>query len=366
MKVGRHAGSSSRSASAGDRARLSSAPASLRAPRPPRLVAWRHRRSPTAAAAASRRALAFPQRGRGLAGARDRGPARERPEGTRWARSTSALARNPNFRLGHLIRATCSWRARASPIAFGARSRGRGAPSVAPLQDEARVRLQALPRRAAASITCPRRCCSSPPRSRTRSSSTPSRSRLFVYANDARAPALRDRLLHQPRQERRREAARGRPEDARSASTRIISSKEKLPDFYGPRRLPDQLSQRVGQAATAATATASGCTARPRRPTAARRCATDGCVVLTNDDLARLSRYVDVSRTPVVIGQIDRVARARRSWEAAARRRSSPPSAAGEPTGRACDTDALPRPLRAGLPLRAAATSRRGSRRSAR
>jgi murein L,D-transpeptidase YafK len=31
--------------------------------------------------------------------------------------------------------------------------------------------------------------------------------------------------------------------------------------------------------------------------------ATDGCVVLTNDDLARLSKYVDVSRTPVVIGQ---------------------------------------------------------------
>ena len=30
--------------------------------------------------------------------------------------------------------------------------------------------------------------------------------------------------------------------------------------------------------------------------------ATDGCVVLTNDDLARLIKYVDVSRTPVIIG----------------------------------------------------------------
>lgn len=31
--------------------------------------------------------------------------------------------------------------------------------------------------------------------------------------------------------------------------------------------------------------------------------ATDGCVVLTNEDLARLSKYVDVNHTPVVIGQ---------------------------------------------------------------
>jgi murein L,D-transpeptidase YafK len=93
----------------------------------------------------------------------------------------------------------------------------------------------------------------------------------------------------------------------------VISSKEKLPDLYGPRAFPisypndwDRMHGRRGHGIWL-HGMPSATYARPPR-------ATDGCVALANDDLARLAKYVDVTRTPVVIGRSIRW-RDRRSWE---------------------------------------------------
>ena len=64
--------------------------------------------------------------------------------------------------------------------------------------------------------------------------------------------------------------------------------RQKLTDFYGAGRFRSTIPT-SGTAARAATAPASGCTARPRTPTAVRQ-ASDGCVVLTNQDSTAISR----------------------------------------------------------------------------
>jgi murein L,D-transpeptidase YafK len=75
-----------------------------------------------------------------------------------------------------------------------------------------------------------------------------------------------------------------------------------LPDFYGPGAYPlsypnewDRMNGRNGHGIWLHGTPSDTYSRAPW--------ATDGCVVLTNEDLARLSKYVDVSRTPVVIGQ---------------------------------------------------------------
>ena len=82
----------------------------------------------------------------------------------------------------------------------------------------------------------------------------------------------------------------------------IVSAKEKLPDFYGPRaypiNYPNEWDKRHGRNGHGIWFHGTPSETYSRPP-----CATDGCVVLTNDDFDRLSRYVDVGRTPVVIGQ---------------------------------------------------------------
>jgi murein L,D-transpeptidase YafK len=81
----------------------------------------------------------------------------------------------------------------------------------------------------------------------------------------------------------------------------IIGVKDRLPDFYGPGAFPlsypndwDKLNKRNGHGIWLH--------GTPSETYSRAPFATDGCVVLTNEDLKVLTRYVDVSRTPVVIG----------------------------------------------------------------
>ena len=94
----------------------------------------------------------------------------------------------------------------------------------------------------------------------------------------------------------------------------VTADKERVPDLYGPRAFPlsypndwDRVQGRRGHGIWL-HGTPSGTYSRPPW-------ATDGCVVLTNDDLAKLTRYVDVSHTPVVISPSIQW-RDRRAWEA--------------------------------------------------
>ena len=209
-----------------------------------------------------------------------------------------ALARTPNFRLGHLIKGDLLMARAGNPVAFGpAASASAG---VAPLQDEARARL--------------RRYLDAPPRDHLPlpvMQMAPSqahvllvdtaRSRLFVFANHGGEPRyVTDFYISLGKNgvEKRREGDQKTPLGVYT----IVSAKEKLPDFYGPGAFPisypnewDRLQRRNGYGIWL-HGTPSETYSRPPR-------ATDGCVALTNDDLRRLARYVDVGRTPVVISE---------------------------------------------------------------
>ena len=209
-----------------------------------------------------------------------------------------ALLLNPNFRLGHLVRGDMLMARAGRPVAFASAS---VAPeSVAHLEDEARVRLRRY-------LDAPPVDYMPAPLLQLAPSQThallvdTSRSRLFVYANDNGRPRyVTDFYISLGKNgiEKQREGDQKTPIGIYT----ILSTKEKLPDFYGPRAFPlsypndwDKLNGRNGHGIWF-HGTPSETYSRPPW-------ATDGCVVLTNDDLAKLTSYVDVSRTPVVIGQ---------------------------------------------------------------
>ncbi|MBC7895720.1 MAG: L,D-transpeptidase family protein [Cytophagaceae bacterium] len=126
-----------------------------------------------------------------------------------------------------------------------------------------------------------------------------SRSRLFVYANDLGRP----RYVTDFYVSLGLNGAQKRDEGDQKTPVgiyRITSKRDGLPDFYGPGAYPidypndwDKLNGRKGHGIWLHGTPSTTYSRAPR--------ATDGCIVLTNDDLARLSPYVDVARTPVVI-----------------------------------------------------------------
>ena len=209
-----------------------------------------------------------------------------------------ALAKTPNFRLGHLIKGDLLMARAGNPVAFG------------PLPPPpARASRPCRTRRARASgTTSTRRRATTCPLPMLQLAPTQShailvdtaRSRLFVFANRGGEPRyVTDFYISLGKNgvEKRREGDQKTPLGVYT----IVSAKEKLPDFYGPGAFPisypnewDRLHKRNGYGIWL-HGTPSETYSRPPR-------ATDGCVALTNEDLRRLSRYVDVGRTPVVIG----------------------------------------------------------------
>ena len=209
-----------------------------------------------------------------------------------------ALERNPNFKLGHLVRGDMLMARAGKPVAFA--SNAASADSVAPLQDEARVRMHRY-------LDAPRVDDLPAPVLQLAPSQAhvllvdTSRSRLFVYANDGGRPRyVTDFYISLGKNgvEKQRSGDQKTP----LGVYRIVAAREKLPDFYGPGAFPidypndwDKLQHRDGHGIWLHGTPSDTYSRAPF--------ATDGCVVLTNEDFARLSTFVDVSRTPVVIGQ---------------------------------------------------------------
>jgi murein L,D-transpeptidase YafK len=209
-----------------------------------------------------------------------------------------ALAKTPNFKLGHLIKGDLLMARAGNPVAFGAPATASA--SVAPLQDEARARLKRyLDAPPADHLPLPVMQLA-PSQSHALLVDT-SRSRLFVFANrDGEPRYVTDFYISLGKNgvEKRREGDQKTPLGVYT----IVSSRDRLPDFYGPGAFPisypnewDRLHKRNGYGIWL-HGTPSETYSRPPR-------ATDGCVALTNDDLRRLARFVDVGRTPVVISE---------------------------------------------------------------
>lgn len=208
-----------------------------------------------------------------------------------------ALAKTPNFRLGHLVKGDLLMASSGKPIAFGPLAAS-ASPSVAPLQDEARARLKHY--------------FEAPPRDHlplpmlqmgTGQSHAilvdTARSRLFVYANhDGEPRYVTDFYISLGKNgvEKRRAGDRKTPLGVYV----IVSAREKLPDFYGPGAFPisypNEWDRQLGRNGHGIWLHGTPSETYSRPPWA-----TDGCVALTNDDLRRLARYVDVGRTPVII-----------------------------------------------------------------
>ena len=229
---------------------------------------------------------------RGIMGLRDAGLRQAMDEIDR------ALKRNPNYRLAHLVRGDMLMARAGKPVAFA--SLAAPSASIAPLQDEAKVRLQRY--LAAPPVDyLPAPVLQLAPNQKHVLLVDTSRSRLFVYANDLGRPRyVTDFYISLGKMgvEKSREGDQKTPLGVYT----ITSLRDRLPDFYGPGAYPidypndwDRLHGRKGHGIWL-HGTPSETYARPPW-------ATDGCVVLTNDDLTRLARYVDVTRTPVVIGQ---------------------------------------------------------------
>lgn len=207
-----------------------------------------------------------------------------------------ALSKRPNFLLGHLIKGDLLMARAGQPVAFGpATSAGTG---MAPLQDEARARLKRyLDAPPAGHLPLP--IVQLGPAQTHAIVVDTERSRLYVFANrDGEPRYVTDFYISLGKNgiEKRRQGDQKTPVGVYT----IVSAREKLPDFYGPGAFPisypnewDRLLGRNGHGIWL-HGTPSETYSRPPR-------ATDGCVVLTNDDLRRLAGYVDVGRTPVII-----------------------------------------------------------------
>ena len=209
------------------------------------------------------------------------------------------LARNPNFRLGHLIKGDLLMASAGQPVAFAAKAAS--ANMVAPLQDEARVRLARYLVNAPRVDYMPAALMQLAPDQTHALVVDTSRSRLFVYANDLGRPRyITDFYISLGKNgvEKQREGDQKTPIGVYT----VLPAKDGLPDFYGPKAFPlsypnewDKMHGRNGHGIWI-HGTPSETYSRPPW-------ATDGCVVLTNEDLARVMKYLDVSHTPVVIGE---------------------------------------------------------------
>src|SRR6185312_1614388 len=220
------------------------------------------------------------------------------------------VAERPNYRLAQLVRGDILMAQAGRPVAFASKELPAG--ELAPLQDEARVRMLRY-LNAPPVDELPAAVLKLAPDQPYALVVDTSRSRLYVYANDAGGPRyVADFYISLGKDgvDKTREGDQKTPIGVYT----VTSEKQKVPDFYGPRAFPidypndwDRMQGRRGHGIWL-HGTPSGTYSRPPW-------ATDGCVVLTNDDLAKLTRYVDVSHTPVVISPSIQW-RDRRAWEA--------------------------------------------------
>ncbi len=209
----------------------------------------------------------------------------------------ATLEKNPHFRLGHLIKGDLLMAKAGAPMAFGAKGE---AESLANLKDEAKVRLtRYLDGPAPGSL--PTALLQLAPHHTHALLVDSLQSRIYVFENAGGTPKqVADFYISGGKKgfEKAREGDQRTPLGVYHVTSSM--GKEKLTDFYGPGAFPlnypNEWDKRLGKNGSGIWihGTPSNTYSRPPR-------ASDGCVVLTNDDFARFSRFVTPGSTPVVI-----------------------------------------------------------------
>lgn len=209
----------------------------------------------------------------------------------------AALEKNPNFRLGHLIKGDLLMAKAGVPVAFGAKAEP---DVVASLRDEARVRLTRYFDGPPAD-SLPTALMRLAPGQRHALLVDSDKWRIYVFENvDGQPRQVADFYMSGGKKgfEKAREGDQRTPLGVYHVTSAM--GRGKLPDFYGagafPINYPNEWDKRLGKNGSGIWihGTPPDTYSRPPR-------ASDGCVVLTNDDFTRLSRYVDPGVTPVII-----------------------------------------------------------------
>jgi murein L,D-transpeptidase YafK len=211
----------------------------------------------------------------------------------------SLLVANPNFRLAQLVKGDLLL-ARARPINSIGNASGGSAEQVAGLRDEARARLvrsQIDPQPELA----PRYLLQLPEKEKLALVLDSTKSTLFVFENTGKTPRyVADYYVTIGKNglEKLREGDKKTPIGVYHVVSRL--PKDKLTDFYGSGAYPisypnewDQVRGRDGHGIWL-HGTPRDTYSRPPR-------ASDGCIVLTNQDLEALAERLQIGSTPIVI-----------------------------------------------------------------
>lgn len=218
------------------------------------------------------------------------------------------LQARPNFRLAHLIKGDLLM-ARARPIhTLGDVSNAR----TTDFRDEARVRLQHYLDPAPHDLI-PENLLQFDPQQSYAVVVDASRSRLYLYRNENGEPRyLTDYYITVGKKgaDKNREGDQRTPLGVYFVTGEL--PKTKLTDFYGagafPISYPNEWDKRLGRNGSGIWlhGVPSDTYSRPPR-------ASSGCVVLTNEDIADIRRYLNIGHTPVIISN-DIVWIDRKAW----------------------------------------------------
>jgi len=209
------------------------------------------------------------------------------------------LVRYPNFRLAHLIRGDLLL-ARTRPLSAFGGSPDAPAEKLADLREEAVARLKAYRNRPPSNYV-PRYLLQMEPDQKFAIVVDTQRSRLYIYQNDGGRPRfVADYYIAHGKlgAEKTREGDKRTPVGVYHVTANL--PRQKLSDFYGsgafPINYPNEWDRQQGRNGHGIWlhGTPSDTYSRPPR-------ASDGCVVLTNQDLDALSGYLQVGLTPVII-----------------------------------------------------------------
>ena len=209
------------------------------------------------------------------------------------------LLRYPNFRLVHLIRGDLLL-ARTRPLSAFGDSPEAPAEKLADLREEAIARLKAYRNRPPSNYV-PRYLLQMEPDQKFAIVVDTQRSRLYIYQNDNGRPRfVADYYIAHGKlgAEKTREGDKRTPVGVYHVTANL--PRQKLSDFYGsgafPINYPNEWDRQQGRNGHGIWlhGTPSDTYSRPPR-------ASDGCVVLTNQDLDTLSGYLQVGLTPVII-----------------------------------------------------------------
>jgi murein L,D-transpeptidase YafK len=209
------------------------------------------------------------------------------------------LHANPNFRLAHLIKGDLLL-ARTRPISDMGETAGIAQQQITDLRDEARARvrrhLEPVP-----SDRMPKYLLQMQPEQKYAAIADTGKSRLYIFQNvGGKVRYVADYYISSGKNgpQKLKEGDKKTPIGVYFITANV--PREKLTDFYGgkafPINYPNEWDKRHGRSGYGIWlhGTPSDTFSRPPR-------ASDGCVVLSNQDLDRLSPKLQVGVTPVII-----------------------------------------------------------------